>query len=199
MSVQEVAGAPIKPDFNGHDMCKDKTWDGVDILEAWEANPLVKLDPPGLRPIKQVELFNKWRPFFPVDLQKTMCPLPSDEVLKKCSWTDAQIAKAKEEQTTPRKHPDAAREERERRMQDLESTDPRALDMNEGGGTGDGGAAETTVSDGNRTKKRKRRAATVPSAQQKAKNNKKPRRSKRGQPKDTGDEDPDETYESLPL
>ena len=46
------------------------------------ANNLTLLNQPGLRPIKQVELYSKWRPLLPKWAQNTTCPKPSDEVLE---------------------------------------------------------------------------------------------------------------------
>ena len=42
---------------------------------------LVQLVPTGLKPIKQVELYKKWRPLLPEEFRDTMCPRPSDEVI----------------------------------------------------------------------------------------------------------------------
>lgn len=36
---------------------------------------------PGVKPIKQVELYKKWRPFIPVQYREEICPRPSDEVI----------------------------------------------------------------------------------------------------------------------
>jgi hypothetical protein len=41
------------------------------------------LEPPGLKEIKQVELYQKWRKFVPDEFQDEICPKPSDEVLNK--------------------------------------------------------------------------------------------------------------------
>jgi hypothetical protein len=41
------------------------------------------LKAPGLRPIKQVELYKKFRPFVPREFWEDTCPRPSDEVLAK--------------------------------------------------------------------------------------------------------------------
>lgn len=40
------------------------------------------LEPPGLRPIKQVELFSKWAPLLPKYAADITCPRPSDDVMK---------------------------------------------------------------------------------------------------------------------
>jgi hypothetical protein len=36
---------------------------------------------PGIKPIKQVELYKKWRPFVPHQFREEICPRPSDEVI----------------------------------------------------------------------------------------------------------------------
>ena len=41
------------------------------------------LKTPGIKPIKQVELYQKWRPLLPVKAREITCPKPSDEIMKK--------------------------------------------------------------------------------------------------------------------
>jgi hypothetical protein len=36
---------------------------------------------PGIKPIKYVELYKKWRPFVPHQFREEICPRPSDEVI----------------------------------------------------------------------------------------------------------------------
>jgi hypothetical protein len=50
-------------------------------VAAMEAFELHTLKTPGLRPIKQVELYKKFRPFVPLEFWEDTCPRPSDEVL----------------------------------------------------------------------------------------------------------------------
>jgi hypothetical protein len=50
-------------------------------IAAMEAFELQTLKAPGLRPIKQVELYKKFRPFVPREFWEDTCPRPSDEVL----------------------------------------------------------------------------------------------------------------------
>lgn len=38
------------------------------------------LEPPGIKPIKQWELWHKWRPFIPAPFQDSLCPKPSEEI-----------------------------------------------------------------------------------------------------------------------
>jgi hypothetical protein len=40
------------------------------------------LPSPGIKPIKQVELYKKWRPFIPSQFCDEICPRPSDESLQ---------------------------------------------------------------------------------------------------------------------
>ena len=40
-----------------------------------------ELEPPGIKPIKQAELFKKWRQFVPVQFQNEICPNPGTELL----------------------------------------------------------------------------------------------------------------------
>ena len=37
---------------------------------------------PGLRDIKQVDLYEKWGPLVPVQFRDEICPKPSDKILK---------------------------------------------------------------------------------------------------------------------
>ena len=41
----------------------------------------VSLQRPGIKPIKQVELYKNWRPFIPREYRDEICPKPSDEVI----------------------------------------------------------------------------------------------------------------------
>jgi hypothetical protein len=40
------------------------------------------LKPPGMKPIKQVELWKKWGPFIPEDERNELCPKPPNDVIK---------------------------------------------------------------------------------------------------------------------
>jgi hypothetical protein len=59
-----------------------------------EAYMIDTLTPPGLRPIKQVKLWKKFRPFVPQWYWDELCPRPSDEV----------IAQVKDDKSQKRKH-----------------------------------------------------------------------------------------------
>jgi hypothetical protein len=51
------------------------------IVATMEAFELQTLKAPGLCPIKQVELYKKFRPFVHREFWEDTCPRPSDEVL----------------------------------------------------------------------------------------------------------------------
>lgn len=65
-------------------------------------NELKVLTPPGLRPIKQVELYSKWAPIMPKWAADITCPKPSDEVMKsvRAEKTSKAAAKRKAKRTT---------------------------------------------------------------------------------------------------
>jgi hypothetical protein len=50
----------------------------ADVLRTTQPTILPR---PGIKPIKQVELYKKWRPFVPAQFRDEICPRPSDEVL----------------------------------------------------------------------------------------------------------------------
>ena len=58
------------------------------------------LTPPGLKPIKQVELYTKWRPVVPEEFRDHICPKPPDHVLELVKKQKAEKQKAKK---TPQK------------------------------------------------------------------------------------------------
>jgi hypothetical protein len=45
-------------------------------------NNKIALPAPGLKPIKQVELWKKWGPFIPEDEREELCPKPPDDIIK---------------------------------------------------------------------------------------------------------------------
>lgn len=55
----------------------------VSRSEEMQNYVLTKLNPPGLKPIKQVELFTKWRQFVIEEYKDVTCPRPSDEIMNK--------------------------------------------------------------------------------------------------------------------
>jgi hypothetical protein len=64
-------------------------------------NELQNLEPPGIQPIKQVDLFTKWRKLLKPENQDKTCPKPADDVLegertRKRNKTRAVTAKKKE-------------------------------------------------------------------------------------------------------
>lgn len=54
------------------------------------ANELEALIAPGIKPIKQVKLYTKWRKIVPADKKDIMCPRPSEEKNDK-KWKKKQI------------------------------------------------------------------------------------------------------------
>jgi hypothetical protein len=64
-------------------------------LAAMESFELQTLKAPGLRPIKQVELYKKFRPFVPREFWGDTCPRPSDEVLAQVKDESSKIRKTK--------------------------------------------------------------------------------------------------------
>ena len=44
-------------------------------------NEITNLEPPGIQPIKQVDLFTKWRKLLKPENQDKTCPKPADDVL----------------------------------------------------------------------------------------------------------------------
>lgn len=49
------------------------------LVNTYKAQ-LERLQPPGIKPIKQWELWHKWRPFIPVQYQAELCPQPSGAI-----------------------------------------------------------------------------------------------------------------------
>ena len=66
---------------------------------------LKQVKAPGMKPIKEVELYKKWRKHVPEEYQDEICPKPSDEVLAKFGHEkkDKQQAKKDKEQCRKRK------------------------------------------------------------------------------------------------
>ena len=58
------------------------------------------ITPPGVKPIKQVELYTKWRPVVPEEFRDHICPKPPDHVLELVKKQKAEKQKAKK---TPQK------------------------------------------------------------------------------------------------
>ena len=79
--------------------------------------PLTQLKAPGRQPIKQVELYTKYRKFVPLQWRDACCPKPSDEVLNK-------IKSDKSEKV--RKYKENIKQEKTRR---IEVSASRALNL----------------------------------------------------------------------
>ena len=61
------------------------------------------ITPPGLKPIKQVELYKKWGPVVPEEFRDDICPKPSDRIINQVKSERAQ--KLKDKQSTKKKSP----------------------------------------------------------------------------------------------
>ena len=76
------------------DFMKGDYEDRIDELLDFVIAPI---EAPGLREIKQVELYSKFRKFVPEEFRDEICPKPSDHVLEK-------IKKDRSEKTKARNH-----------------------------------------------------------------------------------------------
>lgn len=56
--------------------------DNREALLKEAMNNKIALPAPGLKPIKQVELWKKWGPFIPEDEREELCPKPPDDIIK---------------------------------------------------------------------------------------------------------------------
>jgi hypothetical protein len=72
---------------------------GKDHTAAIDAFVVAALKPPGLRPIKQVELYKKFHTFFPRRFWDDTCPKPSDEVLMQ---VNDETTKKRKQKTAPK-------------------------------------------------------------------------------------------------
>jgi hypothetical protein len=60
-----------------------------------KTSKLQTLKDPGLRPIKQVELYKEFHPFVPREYWEDTCPRPSDEVLAQVKYESSKKRKMK--------------------------------------------------------------------------------------------------------
>ena len=67
------------------------------------AKDLKNLQPNGLRPIKQVELWKKWGPLLPEAARKITCPKPSDEVIESIKLSNREKTKTRKNMKRKRK------------------------------------------------------------------------------------------------
>jgi hypothetical protein len=74
---------------------------GEDRTAAIDAFVVAVLNPPGLCPIKQVELYKKFRPFVPRRFWEETCPKPRDEVLLQVKDKTAKKRKQKNADNPP--------------------------------------------------------------------------------------------------
>jgi hypothetical protein len=70
------------PSTYNYDFNNDKRQLHVNRFMHLQAASLAVLPCPGIKPIKQVELYKKWQPFVPSMFHDEICPRPSDEVLE---------------------------------------------------------------------------------------------------------------------
>lgn len=63
--------------------CKDKFVSNEDRLRELREYSLKGIAAPGMKEIKQVELYTKWRRFVPLEFADEICPKPPDEILEK--------------------------------------------------------------------------------------------------------------------
>jgi hypothetical protein len=63
------------------DLKKRRVTDQETDREQRFDHPVPVLPKPGIRPIKQVELYTKYRPLVPEEYRDSICPKPSDEVM----------------------------------------------------------------------------------------------------------------------
>ncbi len=63
--------------------CNDKFVTRENRVQELKQFPLKPVAAPGMKEIKQVELYTKWRKFVPAEFSDEICPKPSDEILEK--------------------------------------------------------------------------------------------------------------------
>jgi hypothetical protein len=68
----------IGVESNSHSV--SKSLHSSERAEILEAGLSIEIKSPGLRPIKQAELFNNVRRYIPVEYQDDMCPRPTLEI-----------------------------------------------------------------------------------------------------------------------
>jgi len=61
---------------------KIRIQDRLNNMKMANNNNKQLLKPPGMKPIKQVELWKKWGPFIPEDERNELCPKPPNDVIK---------------------------------------------------------------------------------------------------------------------
>ena len=80
MMISQCMGADEELNPKERDFLKKGT-NGPNRKHKMQTTMLANLTRPGLNPMKQVELFTKWRKFVPTDLQDEVCPEPSRETM----------------------------------------------------------------------------------------------------------------------
>jgi hypothetical protein len=81
MMISQYMGADEDLNPDDREFMKKGT-DSAKRIHKMITHKLETLTPPGLNPMKQVELFTKWRKFVPTHLQDEVCPEPATEIMK---------------------------------------------------------------------------------------------------------------------
>jgi hypothetical protein len=68
-----------------------------DRFRSLQGYRLTQIPAPGLREIKQVEMYSKFRKFVPVEFRDEICPRPSQQVLENIKKARSEKAKARSE------------------------------------------------------------------------------------------------------
>jgi hypothetical protein len=95
VSLSMQCATHVGAEFVSQPMLKKGQVLGQARTDAINAFMLETLKPPGLRPIKQVELFKKFRPFVPRQFWAETCPRPSDEIMLQIKDESAEKRKKK--------------------------------------------------------------------------------------------------------
>ena len=100
MIISQYMGADEELNPPERDFLKKETG-GTNRVGTMYSADLVTLIPPGLKPMKQVELYLKWRKFVPTALQDIVCPRPPEEILQKVKKFQTEKRKEKATQKKP--------------------------------------------------------------------------------------------------
>jgi hypothetical protein len=68
-----------------------------DRFQKLQSYSLTQITAPGLREIKQVEMYTKFRKFVPEEFRDEICPRPSQQVLENIKKARSEKAKARSE------------------------------------------------------------------------------------------------------
>ena len=99
LKICQYTDAPDAENPEDRDFCKYIDKDRKTVMKQ-EQETIAMLPPPGLRDIKQVELYKKWRKFMPDEKTVNLvCPKPPDDVLMRVSKEKSNKRKEKAEIT----------------------------------------------------------------------------------------------------